>query len=400
MIPLSFSAMADLQCPYRFRILRVDKSFREPETDGLRVGSAVAAILAEYRRHCYREGVSSDLSFLEGKETVLEPDIKERVADLLAGFASTEFATVPLDAEWVHVESLPVDAREGIGGFAFDGALRFLGCDKAAWLQPEAAFRLKADFCYYLGGELHIVDDKSGWGDGDEQQLATYAHLVKLAWTQVPANASRPLERILCTFNNIAKRTTTRLAFSPEDTDPIGGVLLEAMREVNERKDWPAVACLRCKHCSVPDCPVRENAAKAIVTLADSPVSRVPSEINCLQEAETALLFIQFAEAVTDRVKDVLRAWVERNGPVMAGGKVARFGDKESWKVTDLKSLCECLVALGAPKELIWKELSMTKTAVEKVIKKAKLEAKRAWIDAYIEKRTSSSFGIVNDKIF
>jgi hypothetical protein len=76
---------------------------------------------------------------------------------------------------------------------------------------------------------------------------------------------------------------------------------------------------------------------------------------------------------------------------------VARYRDEESWKPKDLASLCAALVSFGAPKELVWSNLSLTKTALEKVVKKGKLESKQAWIDAYIEKKSTKAFGIVND---
>ncbi|MHC1742934.1 MAG: hypothetical protein AB9873_07875 [Syntrophobacteraceae bacterium] len=131
--------------------------------------------------------------------------------------------------------------------------LVFLGTNKAAWLHQDVAFRLKADFCYYLDGALRVVDDKTGWGDGDEQQLAIDAHLAKVAFLQLPINGSEPLSKILCTFNTIAKRTTTTLQFSPEDTNPMRQVLLDARREINAHKEWPAVACSMCKYGSVPN---------------------------------------------------------------------------------------------------------------------------------------------------
>jgi hypothetical protein len=400
MIALSFSAMNDAQCPYRFKVLRIEKSYKEPESEALRVGAAVATILQGYRAHCFKQGLSSDLSYLDGAKIVLDPDIKERVRELLTNFASTEFATVPLGAEWVHVESRPLGSDpKGIGGFAYNCGLAFLGSDKSAWLHKECAFRLKSDFCYYLDGTLHIIDDKTGFGDGDEQQLSIYAYLVKLAWFQNPKNSGKPLNAIVCTFNNIAKRTTTTIEFSPADTNSMREIIRKAIYDINERKEWPAVACSMCKWCSVPGCPIREDASKALVDHKDSPVVQIPNELFYVQDAEKALLFVQFAEAITDRVKALLKSWVEMNGPVMAGGKIARFQEKESWKPRDLSSLCAALVSFGAPKELVWNNLSLSKTTLDKIVKKGKLEARMPWIESHIERKSGKAFGIVNDSV-
>jgi hypothetical protein len=378
----------------------VDKSYKEPESDMLRIGSEVADLLGRYRVHCYKNGFPSDLSFFAANLGAVPADIRDDVDKLLGGFSASEFSTIPLNAEWVHIESQPIKDREKIGGFAYNGALTFLGSNKAAWLHRDVAFRLKSDFCYWLDGELHIIDDKTGWGDGDEQQLAIYSYLCKVAFLQLPVNAVNPLHKIVCTFNNIARRTTTSVEFSPTDVNTQRQVLLDAMREINERKEWPAVACQKCQWCTVPGCPIREEASTALVQATNSPVARVPSEITWLQDAEKALIFVEFAEGIVGQVKELLKAWVAKNGPVSVAGKVARFQDKESWKTKDLAGLCAALVSFGAPKELVWKELSLTKTSLEKIVKKAKLEAKQPWIDAYLEKSASKAFGIMNDKTY
>ena len=131
-----------------------------------------------------------------------------------------------------------------------------------------------------------------------------------------------------------------------------------------------------------------------------APVLSIPSSIECVQDAEKALLFILFCDGIKDRVKELLRDWVDGHGPVSIAGKVAGYTERETVKAKDLAQLCSALVQFGAPKELIWNNLSLTKDALAKIVKRGKLEAKRAWIDAYLERSTSRSFGIQNDKTF
>ena len=57
-IPLSFSAWKDADCPFRFRVLRIDRSYKEPETEALQVGSEVARLLQDYRNTCIRRACS------------------------------------------------------------------------------------------------------------------------------------------------------------------------------------------------------------------------------------------------------------------------------------------------------------------------------------------------------
>lgn len=397
MIALSYSGMKDLQCPFRFNALKVSKTYTEPVTDILLLGSAVADCLAEYRRHCIINELPSDLSFFNELSKWAPNGLDERFADLIESFKTSEFASIKLDATELHVESQPALEYWKIGGFAFDANLDFIGSNKSAWLHERTAFRLKSDFCYVADNTLHIIDDKTGYGDGDEQQLAIYALLIHSA-LQLDDST-----KIVGTFNNIAKRTTNQYEFSVQDLYPLRETILNAIRDVNTRTEWPAIACDRCGFCTVPGCTIRVDVETALTNREAqprAPVLSIPSSIECVQDAEKALLFVLFCDGIKDRVKELLRDWVDGHGPVSIAGKVAGYTERETVKAKDLAQLCSALVQFGAPKELVWNNLSLTKDALAKIVKRAKLEAKQAWIDAYLERSTSRSFGIQNDKTF
>ena len=392
-IPLSFSAWKDAECPFRLRVLRIDKSYKEPESEAMKVGSEVAKFLANYRGWCLASQLRNDASYFDDNKDTLPEDVRDRVWELLTKFRDSVFVNVPLTLKWTQVE----------GRFAFDRDLKLLGSDREAWMHPEVAFRAVVDFAYYdpAAGELVIIDDKSGYGDSDNLQLKLYAHLIKSAWMQENNSISQGLQlkKIRCIFDNVATRSTQELEFEPGDTNGMHDLISQRIEEVNSMTEWPARVCSMCKWCTVPGCEIRESAERALVTAEGSPVIGIPDAIVWLADAEKALLFVSFAEDLVERVKGLLKDWVEKNGPVATGGKIAQFTDRESWKPIDLARLCKALIAYGAPPELVWNNLSLTKTALEKMIKKAKLEPKLPFIESMIEKKASKAFTIGNDRI-
>lgn len=391
--PLSFSAWKDSECGHRFKVLRIDRSYKDPETEPLRIGSEVARLLAGYRTHCFRQGIKNDVSYFDANKDLIPKDISDRVWELIENFEKTEFVNVPTDIKWVQIE----------GKFAFDGDLAYLGSDKDAWLSRLVAFRSVADFAYYdpSAGELVIIDDKTGFGESDELQLRLYSHLLKIAWMHDHNSIAQgmQLQKIRCIFNNIATKSTVELEFEPPETNAMYELILERIKEVNSRTEWPAQICQSCKWCTVPGCEIREETEKALLAQDNAPVIGIPDSIVWLADAEKALVFVQFAEDIVGRVKELLKAWVEKNGPVSHGGKIAQLVDRESWKPIDLAKLCKALIAYGAPPELVWNNLSLTKTALEKIVKKAKLEPKMPFIEAMVEKKSSKAFTITNDRI-
>ena len=393
MIPISFSAWKDSECPFRFKVLRIDRSYKEPQSEAMRIGSETARILAGYRRHCIDAKLKNDLSYFDNNHDLIDEDIREPVLKMVKSFASTDFVNVPLNAQWIQIESQ----------MAFDSELRFIGTRKEDWLSPKVAFRAVCDFAYFdpEAGELVIIDDKTGWGEPDDLQLRLYAYLMKTAWLQTHNSIGEGmhLKRIRCVFDNLATRTSSEHVFDPPETNNTRHEILERIEYVNGLTEWPATICASCKWCTVPGCEIRESAEKALLAEPNVPVIAIPSELTTEADAQGALAFLVFAGSIVDRVKDLLKVWVDEHGPVYAGGKVAQFAQRESWEPKDLAQLCKALIAYGAPPELVWNNLSLTKSGIEKVVKKAKLEKQWPFIHAMVDKKTTQAFGITNDRL-
>lgn len=368
MIAISYTAMKDAQCPFRFNALRIAKTFKEPETDPMRVGSSVHECLEKYLKHCFSAGVETDYEWLS--KYSFPDDIADKCSPMIETFRDRMGFTVPIAARWRAIE----------GKAAYNDFLLPLPGDDG-WFSKQAAFRAVVDFAYVYGDTLYVVDWKTGRGDPDPFQTEIYAYLIpKLLPDAFRNQASQnQVTRVACVFGELAKgRMTTAGEF------PVGdGVgqethqkIVEWIEKVNAWTEFPAVACDQCRWCRVPDCPVRSGVGQAIVdreAKPRAPVLSIPTQIKCAPDAEKAVQFVAFAERIIDQVKDLLRDWVEEHGPVSSGGKIAELRENAPWKAGDVEKILKLLLAYGIPKSDVLSALSVSESSLKSLLKKQKL---------------------------
>jgi hypothetical protein len=348
------------------------------------VGRIVADTLRDYRTHCYQAGLSSDLAFLEGLK--FDGAHGENVLGLLDTFKNTSFVTVPLKAAWVQIE----------GELAFDGSLTLI---PNGWMSPKCCFRMKTDFAYVQDDTLYIIDDKTGRGNPDPLQLELYAHLVNLAFESASKGQARRPQRIVCIFNELGKRKVDSWEYLPGETDGAREKILARLEEVNSWKEYPARTCDQCRWCSIPECPAKLEAREVMLASKDAPVLYIPKEVKTKLDAEMAMKFVLFAEQITDQVKDLVRDFVERNGAIFECGKVAEFRESTSWSPNSVEQLLKTLVAYGVAPSLIWDNVNINKTALEKIALKAGCKERLPMLFAMGKEKTSRRFGFFNDSV-
>lgn len=389
-IALSFSRMRWVPCPHAFRALYIAKTHKEPETEPMLVGREFANIARDYRKHCYQAGLTSDLGFFENIQLKYP-----RTGELIQRFCQSKFAMVPLGAKLVMIE------RQ----MAFDENLQLIKpgpnqTERDAWFSKEAAFRTIPDFAYRLGDTLHIIDDKTGFGEADELQLRIMAAMIYKA---IPAMDASGLLRVRGQFNCVAK---------PEDPPAIeldlgDSLIHEVVKEirsqialVNSWQKFPAVQCDQCGSCTVPDCPLRAQAEQAIVAAVQQelPDLRMPTEITTQRDAELSLLFRVFLADIEKRIDKLQRDWVTSNGPIEAGGKVLGYDSTESWKPKNLDQLMQTMVSYGVTRQQIINNLSFTRSAIEKTMKQAKKLERLPMLMPLLDVKESQRFAIKNTK--
>jgi len=386
-IALSFSGWKDSECPFRFNALRIAKTYKEPETDAMIVGAAFAKLTDRYRKHCFIAHNQCDTEALlkiagEIRGT-LAADQSDAFGEIVERFKDSEFAVIP-PAEHVSWWSTEYQV-------AYDADLHPI-LHPDAWFDKGAAFRAVADFVYRSGPDLYVIDDKTGRGTPDPWQLKIYAALLPRAIGCSP-------DRVVCIFNNILGKKEV-IEFFPADLYDVDEKLKARMAEINAWTEFPARACDACKWCSVPGCSIRQDVATALETHPKTPILKIPDSITMPLEADHALLFVLFAESIVDQVKDLLRAYVESNGPVTAGGKIAKLKPSESWKATHVEKIVKTLAAYGVPVNQIWDSLSITESAIEKIMKKNKLQDRLAMILQLGERKNyKPRFSITNHQV-
>jgi hypothetical protein len=356
------------------------------------IGGEVAEILKEYRLHCFKAGVSRDVDFLwktfDQKAKTLTNS--ERTYELLQKFEQSDFSEIPVTASCVLIEKR----------LAFDENLNLICEEKEddAWFSKKAVFRLISDSVWREGDTLQIIDEKTGFGDPDPLQLEIAAYLLPRA---IPATDLAGVHYVSGSFNILSsgKRVDVFTKTMPE-TMGMGDVIKARLAEVNSWTEFPAKACNACKWCSIPTCPLKEEAKELIVRDKASPVLDIPKEISLRSDAEMAVRFISFAESVVDRVKDMLREFVEKNGPVSDAGLIAELRPNEPWKAGDVAQILSALVAYGVDKKLIFDNIGLSESALEKIVKKAGVVDRLPMLLSMGERKAyKPKFGLYKDKI-
>jgi hypothetical protein len=356
MITLSFSGLKNLECPFRFYAIQVARAHKEPPTPEMELGSAVHKAIE---------------ALLNGAILPVSSDACEA---MIEAWRQSEFN---INRPGALVErKMAIDANG-------------TPCD---FFSSDAMFRGVIDYYYLEDTCPAVVDWKTGRWEVDPKQMAHYA---VLALAHEPGAAE--VETIIF---NVQSNTITRRTYSVEETAEILEEISEHSRDVNSRTEWPAKPCWLCDRCTVPGCPERDRVSTALVHESKLPILKLPDAISTQGDAETALRFVLFAEGVVDRIKGLIKGYVGEHGPLYSSGKVAQFSDKESVLPKDLSLFVKSLTSWGVSKDLIWDNLSLTKTGLEKIIKKADLQSREPLIRAMCEVKTSSVFGIKNDKLF
>lgn len=387
MLSLSYSAWKDFDCPYRAYRLRIAKDFKEAENDYMRIGKAVHACIADYMEWIRDRDMPSDLSFFDLVQ-FKDKSIRDKCLELIEAFKRTPCVALP-----IGVVDLRAEAQ-----LAFDDRLKFMpGAD--SWFAKNVGFRAVLDLAYRLEDTIYITDFKTGQGETDRLQIDLYAWA---AWNALlPRDCgNRPVNRIVCVVEELAKGSRVTQEYLPGDIGPIGEQIAARLERINSMTEYPAVICAQCRYCQIPDCGPKQEVKTALVTAEQSPTIRIPQEIQTDEEARKALAFLVFADQVTGQLKDLLRQWVEQHGPVEGCGKVAELRENKPWKVKDLSKLTRALVAFGVKPELIWSNLSLSESNLEKLCKKSKIADRLPALLSMGERKDyAPRFGLYSDRI-
>lgn len=301
------------QCPYRYRVERVDRRI-PPPSEPLLVGSTAHLAIAEYLRHLIAEDLQTDVTWWE--EAVSRAEAKAREEGL---FLSPK-----------QCEQVSEIVEFFVGSHLFHPS-RIVGVELPLEIELESAtFRAVIDLLEIEDGAPVVRDWKTSWAVPssvqEDLQLRIYAWMVCERFGY---------DEVRCELDFVRHGAVRRAEFGPEDHEQTERRVTRTMRLIAGETSWRATPGSHCAGCPwANDCPAITDDVLAIKSREDA--ARFAGEILVLEKQ-------------VENRRELLRAWCAEEGPVEVGGEV--FGHLASrdggWTVTDKPAFAAILEQHG-----------------------------------------------------
>ena len=339
-------------CPLAYKFRKID-GLPEQAGDAATCGKIAHGIAERYIRHLVGNRFQTDYSALE--------DILSVVRAESAGLASPE----ALAEVWGYMlawgQGFVLPEGTVVHGVeekvAFDrtwGPCEFEG-DAARW-------RGVIDYYYLRGDEVVVYDWKSNRVIPPRSQVEAHPQLLAYAYA---LSLLFPRAEVFTTrmyFLRYGKQHEVSL--TREQLEDVGAGLSARMDVVDACVDFTPRVGPRCDWCGyVGTCPAMGTA------LVASDGFRVSTQAD----AEKAVELLSCIDRVKKELTDGLKIYVEAHGPVSGAGRRAGFLPTESVSFDDGEGLAGALIRAGVPRPVVWSVFSVTKTSLEKVLKRNKL---------------------------
>lgn len=308
--------------------------------DALRIGAVAHDAIEKYIDRCVRNGVPEMIeeipAIVWGCSEKASEKIRKEVLDLLTTFA---------DRFPVKVSNPETEVAA-----AFDANWRRVGWND--W--DTVRWRAKLDLVERFPDAIRITDWKTGWKlptrkeSEEASQLRSYAFVASRLYPAIN------VFRIRYYF--------VRSGFEHEfelHRDELHGIAEDLKRRM-ERADRLAATDTATPGPNCEGCFYRRSCDRYREVLADG----IPDETKDL--AETYLLL----KAKTKDVEAAIKARIEAEGPVDVGdGKLLGFHPSERWGIDEPQAGIGRLLELGVSGAAIYREISLSKTAIGKLLK-------------------------------
>jgi len=323
------------RCPWAFKTVYLDKIPRAAD-EARATGQLLHAMVADYLERLIATGQPTDWVWARlATPSHGHPDVVEMWERFYNTF------TLP-----------PALASPGVERqLAFDRKWR-----PVRFSSRRARFRMVLDF-HFRQGELGvIVDWKSSRamnGVEKDLQLLTYGWGLKQALYP-------DVEEVLLRLHFLRYGREREVLLGPDDLKGVPGILEEKIGRIEKDKHFDPTPGSFCGMCGVTaHCPVMSKALAPVEVLA--PATREQAE-----KAASLLLTLQKMEKeLSARLKD----WVRENGPVQVGDLVYGPYQVSSYDL-DPEQVTAVLLEAGLSREEIWPILSVTKTNLDKGLRK------------------------------
>jgi hypothetical protein len=168
------------------------------------------------------------------------------------------------------------------------------------------------------------------------------------------------IEEVLLRLHFLRYGREREVLLGPDDLNGVPDMLEEKIMVIEKDKHFDPSPGSFCGLCGVTaHCPVMSNALMPVEILA--PATREQAE----KAAALLLTLQQMEKELAARLKD----WVKEHGPVQVGDMVYGPSETVSYDL-DTKAVVEFLLNEGLDREVIWPLLNLTKTGLERGLKK------------------------------
>jgi len=326
------------RCPWAYKKVHLD-GIPRASNEAMVTGKTVHALIADYLLRLINQKQQTDWEWAEG---AAPKDGSPDVLQIWQKFYNSFILPPALDVYGVEHK------------LAFDR--NWQPCEFSA---DEAYFRMVVDF-HFRQGELAVVLDwKSNRAVPEtvekDLQLRTYGWGLK----QV---AYPDAQEILLRLHFLRYGKEREVLLEPQDLEGVPEVLESKIKTIEEDQDYGPTPGSFCGLCGITaHCPVMSKTLAPIEVIA--PATREQAE-----KAASLLLALQKMEKeLTARLKD----WVKEYGPIHVGDMVYGPSPVVSYDL-DPQKVATMLLNASLSREEIWPLLSMTKTNLEKGLRKLK----------------------------
>jgi CRISPR/Cas system-associated exonuclease Cas4 (RecB family) len=324
------------KCPWAYKKVILDGVPRA-SNEAMATGKMLHALIADYLLRLINQKQQTDWEWAEG---AAPQDASPDVLEIWQRFYNSFILPPALEVYGVEHK------------MAFDR--KWQPCE---FFAAEAYFRMVVDF-HFRQGELAVVLDwKSNRAVPEtvekDLQLRTYGWGLKQA---VYPGA----QEILLRLHFLRYGKEREVLLEPQDLEGVPEILTDKINIIEQDQEYTPTPGSFCGLCGITaHCPAMAQALMPVEVLA--PATREQAE-----KAASQLLTLQRMEK---ELATRLKEWVKEYGSIQVGDMVYGASPVVSYDL-DPQKVTAILLEAGLSREEVWSLLSMTKTNLEKGLRK------------------------------
>ena len=324
-------------CPWAYKLVYLDCIPRQ-ESEALVIGKTMHKLVADYLVRLIRHNQQTDW---EWAEKAMPVNVPEDVAYMWPRFYNN-FVMPP------NIQGPVVEQQ-----LAFNHRWQLV-----EWFAADAWFRMVMDWCFLQDDLAVVVDWKTNRIMPEtvekDLQLQIYGWGVRHLFPQS--------EEVLLRLHFLRYGAEREIILTPDDLKGVLEAVQERIATIEMDKHYDPKPGSFCSWCGVQAyCPVMAKALIPVETIL--PATR--------EQAEKAATLLLALREMDKKLTKGLKEWTTENGPICVGDMWYGPKPTTTYKL-DSEIVAYTLLDSGLSREEIWPMLSISKTALERGLKKLK----------------------------